>query len=230
MTIQTPITLIKGNGIYPTPKSRRILPTKALLWKYYLKDFILGFIAMGVLYLMIVFFSFVSSFDDEFVIFKDPEFQLFMFTLVFVCLLIILPVIMLCQLLYIRNMEFIVHGDEIIVKKGLFNKTVKYCPFRTVTNISTNVGVFDRLFKIGCIEIETAGTGGMTNAPEEKLEGLKVFGEIREYIVLQLRNFTHPPDKLVKQEYEGGKESFQNNILFELQEIKKEFSKKKEVK
>ncbi|MHA2155056.1 MAG: PH domain-containing protein [Candidatus Hodarchaeales archaeon] len=225
MTIQTQITLIKGDGTYPPPKTRRIYPTNSLLWKCYLKSFIIWSAAMGAIILIFMFFNFVADFDNEFVFFRDPEFQLLIVTVAFVCSLIVMPVVLVLLTLYVRNMEFIVHGDEVIVKKGIINKTVKYCPFRTITNISTHVGVFDRLFKIGCINIQTAGSGGMTGAPEEKLEGLKVYSEIREYIVLQLRYFTHTPTALPKHDLDEPKGLFQKNILTELKEIKKEFKK-----
>lgn len=227
MTIQSQITLIKGDGTYPHPTTRRIFPTRALYWKYYLKTFLVWFTALGAIIMMVLFFDFVASFDNEFVIFSDPEFQFLVLFLAFACSLILMPIVLVSLTLYIRNMEFIVHGDEIIVKKGFINKTVKYCPFRTITNVSTNVGVFDRLFEIGCINIQTAGAGGMTRTPEEKLEGLKVYGEIREYIVLQLRHFTHSPTISTEHDFDGSKDLFHNNILVELKEIKKEFMKKK---
>ncbi len=228
MTLQTQITLIKGDGTFSPPKTRRILPTRALLWKYYLKTFIVWVIIIGALVLTILIFSFVSSFDNEFEFIHDPEVQFFIIIIAFIGSILIIPIVLLLLTFYVRNMEFVVHGDEIIVKKGLFNKTVKYCPFRTITNISTHVGVFDRLFQIGCINIQTAGGGGMASGPEEKMEGLLVYGEIREYIISQLRHFTHKPGNSSESSLKEINESFQTNILFELNEIKKEFLKIKE--
>ncbi|MHA2297288.1 MAG: PH domain-containing protein [Candidatus Hodarchaeales archaeon] len=83
-------------------------------------------------------------------------------------------------------MEYIVHGDEVVVSKGVFNKTVKYCPFRTITNISVRVGLIDNLFGIGSIHVQTAGLG-QQRGPEEKLEGLTLHDEIRDYILKQIR-------------------------------------------
>lgn len=70
---------------------------------------------------------------------------------------------------YIRTFEYSVISKsggsmpEIYVKKGLFSVTKKHVPFRTITNILSRAGPFDRLFGIGNIEIETAGSG-RTNA------------------------------------------------------------------
>ena len=65
----------------------------------------------------------------------------------------------------------------------------------------------------------------MTRTPEEKLEGLRVYGEIREFIIHQLRHFTRSPVIASEPEYKDTEESFQKNILFELKEIKKEFTR-----
>ena len=127
------------------------------------------------------------------------------------------------MVLYIRNLEFIVHGDEIIVKKGFFHKTIKYCPFRTITNISTQVGVFDRIFEIGCINIQTSGASGMSGGkPEEKLEGLRVYQEVREFIISQIREAGSGESP--------SKEILQQAILDEFLLVKKgftEYSRKK---
>ena len=109
MTIQTQITLIKGDGTYPAPETRRILPTRALLWKYYLKTILIWLIVIAAHFLAIIFFSFVARFDSEFVFFTDPEFQLLVLTFTFVCSLVIIPVVLILHTFYIRNMQFIVH-------------------------------------------------------------------------------------------------------------------------
>jgi hypothetical protein len=69
-------------------------------------------------------------------------------------------------------------------------------PFRTITSIFSKKGVFDRLFGIGSVEIQTAGMtggsspGGFQAKPEEKLEGLPYFNELRDFILRELRRFT----------------------------------------
>ncbi|MHA2021053.1 MAG: PH domain-containing protein [Candidatus Thorarchaeota archaeon] len=83
---------------------------------------------------------------------------------------------------------------EIYVKKGLINITRKHVPFRTITNISSRAGPFDRLFKIGSIEVETAGQSGASSmgGPEEKLEGIVFYEELRDFILRELRRFKDP--------------------------------------
>jgi hypothetical protein len=47
---------------------------------------------------------------------------------------------------------------------------------------------FDRLFGIGNVSIKTAGFSGANQVgPEEKLEGIMFHGEVRDFILAELR-------------------------------------------
>jgi hypothetical protein len=103
--------------------------------------------------------------------------------------------------LYIRSFEYSVISKagttmpEIYVKKGLVNVTKKHVPFRTITNISSRAGPIDRMFGIGTVEIQTAGFSGGAKAggsPEEKLEGITFYEEVRDFILQELRRFRDP--------------------------------------
>ncbi|MFX0108410.1 MAG: PH domain-containing protein [Candidatus Hodarchaeota archaeon] len=111
----------------------------------------------------------------------------------------IYALIMIGLLLYINRIRYSVRtekGDpmpEIFVRKGLINITEKHVPFRTITNIASRAGIFDRLFGIGNVEIHTAGFSGGAQAgaqPEERLEGLLFFEALRDFILQELRRFT----------------------------------------
>jgi len=66
-------------------------------------------------------------------------------------------------------------------------------PFRTITNISSRTGPFDRLFKIGSVQIETAGYSGTSQkGPEEKISGIMFYEEVRDFILKELRKFREP--------------------------------------
>ena len=102
---------------------------------------------------------------------------------------------------YVRSIEYAVISEsgtampEVYVKKGIINITRKHVPFRTITNIASRAGVFDRLFKIGTVEIQTAGySGGPTGqgGPEEKLEGIKFYRELAQFVLRELRRFRDP--------------------------------------
>ena len=102
---------------------------------------------------------------------------------------------------YVRSIEYAVISEsgeaspEIYVKKGVLNITRKHVPFRTITNIASKAGVFDRLFKIGTVEIQTAGYSGGPmgkGGPEEVIEGVKFYQEVAQFILRELRSFRDP--------------------------------------
>ena len=100
---------------------------------------------------------------------------------------------------YIGSIEYSVKSEtgetmpEIYVKKGLLTITRKHVPFRTITNIASNAGPFARLFGIGSVHIETAGFSGTSQTgPEEKLEGIVFYEEVRDFILNELRKFRDP--------------------------------------
>ena len=62
--------------------------------------------------------------------------------------------------LYFRSIEYSVKAEsgetmpEIYSKRGIITITRKHLPFRTITNLSTKAGPFDRIFKIGSVHID----------------------------------------------------------------------------
>jgi hypothetical protein len=100
--------------------------------------------------------------------------------------------------LYVGRIEYSVIAEsgetmpEVYVRKGIISITRKHVPFRTITNISTTAGPFDRLFGIGNVNIETAGYSGQKSGPEEKLEGFEFYEELRDFILQELRKFRAP--------------------------------------
>ena len=144
--------------------------------------------------------------------------------------------------IYIRSFEYSVLGKsgetmpEIYVKKGLINITRKHVPFRTITNIQSVAGPFDRLFGIGSIEIETAsGSGSSLQSAEEKLEGLTFYNELRDFILMELRKFKDPyvtGTEIVHPEVDEvisvGPSGIEDEILMVLREIRDLLRKDKE--
>ncbi len=101
--------------------------------------------------------------------------------------------------IYVNSIEYSVISEsgetmpEIYVKKGILTVTRKHVPFRTITNIASKIGPFDRLFGLGNVSIETAGySGANQQGPEEKLEGIIFHEEVRDFILRELRKFRTP--------------------------------------
>ena len=100
---------------------------------------------------------------------------------------------------YFSSIEYSVKAEsgdtmpEIYSKRGIITLTRKHLPFRTITNISSRAGPFDRLFKIGSVQIETAGYSGPSQkGPEEKIAGIVFYEEVRDFILKELRKFKEP--------------------------------------
>jgi uncharacterized membrane protein YdbT with pleckstrin-like domain len=100
---------------------------------------------------------------------------------------------------YFKSIEYSVKAEtgdtmpEIYSKRGIVTITMRHVPFRTITNISSRAGPFDRLFKIGSVHIETAGYSGPNQkGPEEKISGVVFYEEVRDFILKELRKFKEP--------------------------------------
>jgi len=100
---------------------------------------------------------------------------------------------------YFKSIEYSVKAEtgdcmpEIYSKRGILTITRRHVPFRTITNISSRAGPFDRLFKIGSVHIETAGySGASQKGPEEKISGIIFYEEVRDFILKELRKFKEP--------------------------------------
>ena len=102
--------------------------------------------------------------------------------------------------IYVGSYEYSVmakSGDpmpEITKRSGIINITEKVIPLRSVTNVSSKAGPFDRfVFKIGSLEIETAGySGAYQTGPEIKISGILFYEELKDWLVMQLRKFKEP--------------------------------------
>ncbi|PWI48464.1 hypothetical protein CEE45_06150 [Candidatus Heimdallarchaeota archaeon B3_Heim] len=137
---------------------------------------------------------------------------------------IIMIVVAIIAIYYVRGIEYYIGDREVVVKKGIINKMEKHVPFRTITNISSRYGLYDRIFGIGTVQIETAGKSGTKMGPEEKIEGIDNYFEVRDQILEVLRQFRHQyaTTTEVPGEYETSisEKPFEQQLLNELQEIK----------
>jgi membrane protein YdbS with pleckstrin-like domain len=114
---------------------------------------------------------------------------------------------------YVKSIEYSITDTDIIVRKGIINKTVTHIPFRTITNISTRCGVIDRALGIGNVEIQTAGrSSSKYPKPEAKIEGIGFYDEVRDALLNFIRQLTGQYTTTTENILFGG--SNQNNIEF----------------
>jgi len=64
--------------------------------------------------------------------------------------------------LYFRSLRYQIHKEQVIMHVGVITRSVKYVPFRTVTNMTVQRDPLDRAFGIGSLENQTAGISGTT--------------------------------------------------------------------
>ena len=90
---------------------------------------------------------------------------------------------------YYNSLSYEVQDDEVIVHAGIWTKSVKHVPYRTVTNLKVKRDILDRwVFNLGTLNIQTAGMSGQTGA-EESLTGLPDVQEVYELVATELRRF-----------------------------------------
>jgi uncharacterized membrane protein YdbT with pleckstrin-like domain len=129
---------------------------------------------------------------------------------------------------YYRSLRYEIQEDEVIVHVGIWTKSVKHVPFRTVTNIVTNRDIFDRwFFNVGSLNIQTAGMSGAKGA-EEKLVGLPNVQEVYDVVAGELRRFRggmSPTAADVDTKPAGDNAGVMNAMLDELRSIRKALDK-----
>ena len=90
---------------------------------------------------------------------------------------------------YCRSLRYEILDDEVIVHVGIWTRSVKHVPFRTVTNLKVNRDILDRwFFRLGSLNIQTAGMSGKTGA-EESLVGLPDVQEVYDLVRTRLQRF-----------------------------------------
>jgi uncharacterized membrane protein YdbT with pleckstrin-like domain len=216
---------VKNNGF---ELKKVFKPKTNFLYKQFL-DIITGFVGITLsiagLGILIGFFSSIDSDGDgdQFFQWIDENISWLVQGYLLVCLIIMLGLAILA-IYYVRGIEYYIGDREVVVKKGIINKMEKHVPFRTITNISSRYGIYDRLFQIGTVQIETAGRSGSQMGPEEKIEGIDNYFEVRDQILEVLRQFRH--QYATTTETPGSYESvepaknFEQQLLRELTEIK----------
>ena len=89
---------------------------------------------------------------------------------------------------YYRSLRYDIHEDQVIMHVGVVTQSVKYVPFRTVTNMTVKRDPLDRAFGIGSLEIQTAGISGTPEA-EQNLVGLTDPDAVYSLAVQALRRY-----------------------------------------
>ncbi|NIV40201.1 MAG: PH domain-containing protein [Anaerolineae bacterium] len=124
---------------------------------------------------------------------------------------------------YYRSLRYEIQDDEVVVYAGIWTKSVKHVPYRTVTNLQVKRDIVDRWLGLGTLNIQTAGMSGQTGV-EERLVGLSGVQEVYEVVAEELRRFRGgmaPTQADVEVEPEVAPQGSLGEILAELRAIRK---------
>lgn len=143
----------------------------------------------------------------------------FIVVVVFLNLVWYLPSLLLVRA-YCRSLTYEIQDDEIIVRVGIWTKSVKHVPYRTVTNLKVNRDIFDRwFFDLGSLNVQTAGMSGSTGA-EESLVGLPNVQEVYELVGSRLRLYRGAMGPTAAQEDGDPEGKTLESILYEVKAIR----------
>lgn len=130
---------------------------------------------------------------------------------------------------YYESLSYEIQEDEIIVNVGIWTRTVKHVPFRTITNIAIKRDPLDRFFfNLGTLEVQTAGANATQGGAEETLLGLVDYEGVYETVAEALRRYRTLPMSPNQASTEGTALSngATNDLLVELRAIRELLAKR----
>ncbi|MHA2087970.1 MAG: PH domain-containing protein, partial [Promethearchaeota archaeon] len=128
---------------------------------------------------------------------------------------------------YIKNFHFKIAEDHIVIKHGVFTKIVATIPYSRIQNINIVNGVFDRVFKLFTVKIETAGSSAAIKSaqkgimrPEGYIPGLKDPEIIETKIKEMMTKYSAVPSGLEDKIFKPEELAFDNFISYILSKMR----------
>ena len=182
--------------------------------RYLVKSIVVLIVIAGLVLLGGMLLSFLIGMD------KGPRAgSTAMFVIFLVDVAWLVPAILL-TIPYYRSLRYEIRDDEVVVHVGIWTRSIKHVPYRTVTNIKTNRDIFDRwFFNLGSLNIQTAGMSGKTGA-EEALLGLPNVQEIYEIVGARLRKYRGAMTPTGGVESDGAADDILAELLVEVRAIR----------
>ena len=147
--------------------------------------------------------------------------------IVIVPYLIIMIILSISLSTYIKNYTFELAESSIIIQHGVFTKTKASIPYIQIQNISIVSGIFDRIFKLYTVKVETAARGGSTSSstiirlqPEGHIPGIKEPNIIEDKINQMINRLSHFPSELEDKIFKPEELAFDNFISYILSKMR----------
>ncbi len=85
---------------------------------------------------------------------------------------------------FYKSMNYKLTKDEMTWRRGVWFKNTGIVPYNRITNIDISQGPVSRALGIAALKIQTAGYSGQTTRTSEiRIEGVRGFEEMREFIM-----------------------------------------------
>ena len=155
------------------------------------------------------------------------ELTLLIFIISYIVFITIIALNYLYNAAYTKNFHYKIAEDHIIIKHGVFTKIVATIPYSRIQNINIVNGVFDRMFKIFTVKIETAGSSVVAASaqkghirPEGYIPGLKNPEIIEKKIKEMMTKYSAVPSGLEDKIFKPEELAFDNFISYILSKMR----------
>ena len=126
---------------------------------------------------------------------------------------------------YYNSLSYELQDDQVVMHVGIWTKSVKHVPFRTVTNITVKQGILDRLLGLGTLDIQTAGMSGQQGGAEQSLVGLENAQAVYEKVAAELRRYRGAMAPTAAEQEGKAGDAQLDEILVELRAIRQAVAK-----
>ena len=128
---------------------------------------------------------------------------------------------------YVRNFGYKIQEDNIIINHGVFTKIRATIPYSRIQNINIANGIFDRIFNLYTVKVETAGSsvaaqsaqGGVIK-PEGYIPGLEEPNIIEDKINEMITKYSSVPSGLEDKVFKPEELAFDNFISYILSKMR----------
>ncbi len=128
---------------------------------------------------------------------------------------------------YVKMFSFEVLENNLVIRHGVFNRVKATIPYSRIQNINITNGVFDRMYNIFTVKVETAGfsaaaSGGQSGhiKPEGYIPGLKDPTLIENKIKEHLMRYSAIPSGLEDKIFKPKELAFDNFISYILSKMR----------
>ncbi|MFX1570244.1 MAG: PH domain-containing protein [Promethearchaeota archaeon] len=129
--------------------------------------------------------------------------------------------------LYVKMFSFEILENDIIIRHGVFNRIRATIPYSRIQNINITNGVFDRMYNLFTVKIETAGSSAAAasaksgvSRPEGYIPGLVDPNIIEEKIKERLIKYSAIPSGLEDKIFKPEELAFDNFISYILSKMR----------